>query len=45
MNLFFSICQKFGLSKIKDQLNDIFNCLFDCMKDYTIDSRGDVGAW
>jgi len=27
------------------QTKTIFDCLFQCMNDYTIDSRGDVGAW
>eukprot|EP00111_Clytia_hemisphaerica_P015498 TCONS_00045761-protein len=29
----------------KSQLSDVLDCLFQCTDDYTIDSRGDVGAW
>jgi len=30
---------------ICDKMNEIFECLFRCIKDYTMYSRGDVGVW
>ncbi|XP_071813950.1 tubulin-specific chaperone D-like [Apostichopus japonicus] len=47
-----SICTTVGISRSESkegispsQLKEIFTALFEGMKDYTMDSRGDVGAW
>ncbi|KAJ8318891.1 hypothetical protein KUTeg_003982 [Tegillarca granosa] len=29
----------------KDNIPELYDCFFVAMKDYTLDSRGDVGAW
>ena len=29
----------------QSNIDAIYSCLFEAMRDYTLDSRGDVGAW
>ena len=49
----FSICQTVGVQPggsadetlCEANLDAIYSTLFEALKDYTLDSRGDVGAW
>jgi hypothetical protein len=49
----FSICTTVGVDPkasssdviCNDNLPEIYDSLFVAMRDYTLDSRGDVGAW
>lgn len=45
MSIFFRICKTVGVTYEKLQIQDMYECFFDGLKDYTMDSRGDVGAW
>ena len=48
-----SICETLGIEKCgkssesicEKNINDFYNAFFNAMEDYTLDSRGDVGAW
>ena len=48
-----SICKKVGVDWngspdsviCRDNVNVVFNIFFVAVKDYTLDSRGDVGLW
>lgn len=40
------VCQTQGiLGSIDKYIGDIVSALLDCLSEYTIDMRGDVGAW
>ncbi|XP_057310361.1 tubulin-specific chaperone D-like [Hydractinia symbiolongicarpus] len=39
------ICKTVGVTYEKLKIQDMYDCFFDGLKDYTMDSRGDVGAW
>ena len=49
----FRICQTVGVraegppdeAVCRENVAQIYCALLDCLKDYTTDSRGDVGAW
>ena len=51
----FSVCDKVDLNLAVDadpsvylcpaNISTIYGALFEAMNDYTLDSRGDVGAW
>lgn len=45
MSIFFRICKTVGVTYEKLQIQNMYECFFDGLKDYTMDSRGDVGAW
>jgi hypothetical protein len=36
---------KDNLERHKELFGQVFNCLLECMNDFSIDSRGDVGSW
>jgi tubulin-specific chaperone D len=41
-----NIIKTVGFEKLsKDHLNRIFECLLKALEEYTIDNRGDIGAW
>lgn len=47
-----NVCQTVGIARIitaleKDggDIQGVFTCLIECLDEYTVDLRGDVGAW
>ncbi|XP_012276746.1 tubulin-specific chaperone D isoform X2 [Orussus abietinus] len=48
LNSLTMICQTLGVSEAdtwKPYINDLYDCYLLALKEYTIDSRGDIGAW
>ncbi|XP_045513668.1 tubulin-specific chaperone D [Pieris brassicae] len=39
------VCQTLGIVGVEDHVADVTQALLDCLAEYTIDMRGDVGAW
>ena len=53
LTFYFSVCTTVGVDKSGDptrclcpaNIGQVYEALLTAMRDYTVDSRGDVGAW